>query len=84
MAHFAQIDSNNVVTQVIVIDNEYETAAEKYIKETLGLDGTWVQTSYNANIRGKFAGIGDVYDSDQDAFFSPVLAEPEIQALAGN
>ena len=41
----------------------------------LGLGGTWIQTSYNSNIRGKYAGIGDRYDSKKDEFIAPVIIE---------
>ena len=71
MAHFAQLNENNIVQQVIVVDNNYSTTEEAgidYIKNVLNLDGVWVQTSYNANIRGKFAGVGDIYDSKKDEF----------------
>jgi hypothetical protein len=66
MAHFAKIE-NGIVTQVIVISNETlgdldfpesETVGQEFIA-SLGLDGTWKQTSYNANFRGKYAGLGD-------------------------
>ena len=60
MAHFAKIESN-IVTEVIV--------AEQAHIDTLS--GTWVQTSYNSNIRKNFAGIGSIYDSTRDAFYSP-------------
>lgn len=63
MAHFAEIDSNNKVLQVIVADTK------EWCEENLG--GTWIQTSYNATIRGKFAGIGDTYDLATDTFTSP-------------
>lgn len=66
MAHFAKIE-NGVVTNVVVVDNEHEADGEAYLN-SLGLEGTWIQTSYNANIRRKFAGIGDVYNSDADRF----------------
>jgi hypothetical protein len=71
MAHFAQIDKNNIVQQVIVIDNKHaltEEAGLSFIKDVLKFDGTWLQTSYNGNIRGKFAGISDIYDADKDEF----------------
>jgi hypothetical protein len=68
MAHFAQIDSNNIVTQVIVIDNSVEDNGQEFINNDLGLDGTWIQTSFNRNFRGKFAAIGDTYDSSKDLF----------------
>lgn len=61
MAHFAQLDENNIVTQVLVIPNEQEHRGQEYLNE-LGFDGTWVQTSYNATFGGKFAGVGDVWD----------------------
>jgi hypothetical protein len=60
MAHFAKIE-NGIVTNVVVVDNEHETYGEQYLNE-LGLEGTWVQTSYNANFGKKYAGIGDTFD----------------------
>lgn len=74
MAHFAKIEEG-IVTQVVVIDNEHEADGEAYLN-SLGLEGTWVQTSYNGNIRGKFAGIGDTYDTVADVFVSPVVIDP--------
>lgn len=71
MAHFAKIEEG-IVTQVVVVDNEHEANGEAYLN-SLGLDGTWVQTSYNGNIRGKYAAIGDTYDSVADVFISPVV-----------
>lgn len=70
MAHFAKIDENNIVCQVIVIrnedildenGNESEAVGQAFIA-SIGLDGTWVQTSYNATFRGKYAGHGDKWD----------------------
>lgn len=72
MAHFAEIDSNNIVLRVLVVPNEHELNGQKYLAETVGLGGTWIQTSYNGNIRGKFAGIGDIYDEVNDEFYTPV------------
>jgi hypothetical protein len=66
MAHFAKIE-NGVVTNVVVVDNAHEA----YLN-SLGLDGAWVQTSYNANFGNKFAGLGDTFDGTN---FKP--AEPE-------
>lgn len=60
MAHFAKIE-NGIVVDVLVVDNEHEFYGEQYLND-LGLDGTWVQTSYNANFAKKFAGIGDTFD----------------------
>jgi 2-hydroxychromene-2-carboxylate isomerase len=71
MAHFAQLDENNIVQQVIVVDNEHaptEEAGVTYIKDVLKHDGLWLQTSYNNNIRGKFAGKMDIYDPEKNEF----------------
>jgi len=68
MAHFAQVDENNIVTQVLVVTNEEEHRGQEFLANDLGLGGTWIQTSYNANIRNKFAGIGDIYDPVNDIF----------------
>lgn len=73
MAHFAKIE-NGLVTQVVVVDNEHESNGETFLN-ALGLEGTWVQTSYNAIFRGKFAGIGDSYDSENDVFVAPVIEQ---------
>ena len=73
MAHFARIE-NGIVTNVLVVDNEHEANGQEYLN-SLGLDGTWLQTSYNHNIRGKFAGIGDIYDEVNDIFVSPAPIE---------
>ena len=60
MAHFAKIE-NGIVTTVVVVDNEHESYGQQYLND-LGLEGTWIQTSYNANFGKKFAGIGDTFD----------------------
>lgn len=77
MAHFAQLDGNNVVVRVIVVDNQDTTDATGIEKEYIGkahcekiYGGTWVQTSYNGSIRKRFAGIGMVYNDQIDAFIS--------------
>lgn len=62
MAHFAEIDSNNVVLRVLVVADEHENRGQEFLANDCNLGGTWVQTSYNANIRGKFAGSGDTWD----------------------
>lgn len=77
MAHFAKIE-NGIVTNVIVVDNAHEERGQAYLN-SIGLEGTWIQTSYNANFRGKFAGIGDTYDAENDEFVGPVIEAP-IQA----
>ena len=79
MAHFAQLDENNLVTQVIVVANdellldgvENETKGIVFCKSLLGDDTRWVQTSYNGNIRKNYAGIGYTYDPVADHFFAP-------------
>jgi hypothetical protein len=69
MAHFAEIDENNVVIQILVTDNNAPNEGYDWLVENLG--GTWVQTSYNGNIRKNFAGIGFTYNSELDAFIAP-------------
>lgn len=75
MAHFAEIDENNIVIRVLKVPDEIENNGQKYLAEDLGLGGTWIQTSYNGKIRGKYAGIGDIYDADKDEFISPIPTE---------
>lgn len=71
MAHFAQIDENNVVTQVLVVPDREESRGHDYLATDMGLGGTWVQTSYNATIRKNYAGIGYTFDEARDAFIPP-------------
>ena len=78
MAHFAKIDENNIVTQVVVVDNKDTSDAEGVEKEYIGaafleraLGGTWKQTSYNRHFRKNYAGIGYSFDSVRDAFIPP-------------
>jgi hypothetical protein len=80
MAHFALIE-NDVVTNVIVINNsdcgggdfpESEPIGQAFIAG-IGLGGEWLQTSYNGNFRGTYAGIGYTYDSDLDEFVPPPM-----------
>jgi len=77
MAHFAQL-KNNVVTQVIVVDNQDILDENRQESEQKGIDfcfnllgGTWKQTSYNGNIRKNYAGIGYTYDESLNAFIPP-------------
>lgn len=72
MAHFAEIDSNNVVLRVLVVADEHEHRGQEFLANDCNLGGTWIQTSYNGNIRGKFAGTGDIYDEVNDEFYTPV------------
>jgi len=77
MAHFAQIDENNIVTQIIVvsdaelIDNGTESEAKGIAFCQSLLNGNWKQTSYNGNICKNYAGIGYTYDAGRDAFIPP-------------
>jgi hypothetical protein len=80
MAHFAQLDENNIVTQVIVVSNEdikdsigneNEEVGIYFCKNLLGRDTIWKQTSYNNSIRKNYAGIGFTYDITRDAFIAP-------------
>jgi hypothetical protein len=79
MAHFAQLDENNVVTQVIVVHNselldngaESEAKGIAFCQTLFGADTVWVQTSYNGNKRKNYAGIGFNYDAQRDAFIAP-------------
>ena len=82
MAHFAELDENNIVKRVVVIANDIptsdgplgendnhvdgETYCQKFFK-----GGTWKQTSYNNNFRGRYAGIGFTYDAEKDKFIEP-------------
>ena len=79
MAHFAELDENNTVLQVIVVHNnelldtsgnENEAKGVEFCSTLFG-HTNWVQTSYNNNIRKRFAGIGSTYDSESDVFVAP-------------
>jgi len=82
MAHFAQVD-NNIVRNVIVIDNsdcgggdypDSEPIGQSFIA-AIGIEGDWLQTSYNNNFRGAYAGQGMTYDPVLDEFVSPIQLE---------
>ena len=75
MAHFVRLDQNSIVVQGIVvhnnelIDNGVESEAKGIaFCQSLFPNTTWVQTSYNGNIRKNYAGIGYTYDEQRDAF----------------
>lgn len=87
MAHFAQIDENNTVIQVIVVDNsilidqdgiEKEELGIEFCKKILGQETRWVQTSYNRSFRKNFAGMGYKYDDSRDAFIEPKPHESAV------
>ena len=83
MAHFAQLDSNNTVTQVIVVSNETidnlpfpqsEPVGVAFCRSLYGEDTNWAQTSYNSNFRYNYAGYGYSFDANAQpdgAFFAP-------------
>jgi hypothetical protein len=80
MAHFAQLDKNGFVTEVIVVNNdvvknlpfpESEPIGVEFCRSLYGADTVWKQTSYNANFRKNYASIGYTYDEILDAFVSP-------------
>ena len=71
MAHFAEIDENNIVQRVLVVSNDLEHRGQDFLAQDLGLGGTWIQTSYHGNIRKNFASVGYTYDEARDAFIAP-------------
>lgn len=71
MAHFAEINENNVVLRVLVTDTNDSAGDEGYQWLIDNLGGTWIKTSYNGNIRKNYAGVGFIYDPIRDAFISP-------------
>ena len=78
MAHFCQLNDENLVTQVIVVANQDTADKDGVENEAIGaefctnlLGGRWKQTSYNGNIRKNYAGIGYKYDATLDAFIPP-------------
>lgn len=81
MAHFAKIDKDNTVTDVVVISDEQEHRGNDFLANDLGFGGVWIQTSYNTQggvhlgggvpFRKNYAGIGYTYDSIRDAFIPP-------------
>lgn len=82
MAHFAQLNESNIVTRVIVVDNgdikdangtEVEEIGISFCKKLFGANTKWKQTSYNDNIRVRYAGIGYSYNEELDAFVPPKL-----------
>lgn len=87
MAHFARINENNVVIDVIVVDNEAlngldypdaDAVGTEYLNNN-GFDGTWIQTSYNSNFRKNSASIGSVYDPELDCFYNEESPHPECE-----
>ena len=75
MAHWAELDADNKVIRVTVGDNNDPAGDEGYQWLIDNLGGRWVKTSYNGNIRGKYAAIGDLYDEILDLFVTPEIPE---------
>lgn len=78
MAHFAKLDDNNIVEQVIVVHNNELLDENGIEQEQNGIDfcvnllgGRWIQTSYNSNFRKQYAGVGYTYNADKDIFIAP-------------
>jgi len=79
MAHYAELDNNNIVQRVLVVSNdvthvdgvEDEALGATFLADLLPDSGRWVQTSYNGNKRGRYAGIGYRYDRERDEFVPP-------------
>ena len=78
MAHFAELDENNIVTRVLVVNNEdcldengqeSESVGAQFLHSILG--GNWKQTSYNSTFRYNYAGENFTYDEENDAFIPP-------------
>jgi len=75
MAHFAELDNNNVVLRVVVVSNDCVPSDEHVDGETWCVNlfggGTWKQTSYNSNFRKQYCGTGFTYDSAKNKFIAP-------------
>jgi len=69
VSYWAEIDNNNIVLRVTVGDNNLPDEGYQWLIDNLG--GTWIKTSYNASIRGKYAGKGDSYNAEEDIFVAP-------------
>ena len=81
MAHFAEIDADNLVVRVLVVPDAQENRGQEFLADDLGLGGTWKKTSYNTQggvhalggtpYRKNYAGIGYTFDAEKDAFIAP-------------
>ena len=79
MAHWAELDDNNIVLRVLVGDNNDPAGDEGYQWLIDNLGGRWIKTSYNGNIRYNYAGLGFTYDPIDDAFIAPIPCQhPEL------
>jgi len=82
MAHFLELDKNNIVIRGIVVHNDELLDENGNESEQKGIDfciahygGRWIQTSYNANFRGVYAGLGFIYNADLDIFIAPEVID---------
>lgn len=86
MAYFAKLDETNVVTEIIAVSNEIcgeptlafpdtDSAGRAFIANTLRLNGTWLQCSFNGSFRGCYPGVGYTYDAALDIFVAPPTPE---------
>ena len=81
MAHFVEIDSNNVVLRGVVVSDNDQDRGQDFLAKDLSFGGTWLQTSYNTSagvhrlggtpFRKNYAGVGYTYDAGRDAFIPP-------------
>lgn len=90
MAHFAEIDENNIVVNVLVVGNsdiedengvEQESLGIQFLRDLFGPEKNWIQTSWSASFRKNFAGIGYSYDQTRDAFIPP---KPDLESWVLN
>ena len=93
MAHFAEIDADNIVLRVLVVSDGDEHRGQEFLADDIGLGGTWIQTSYNTYgnvhhnsggvpdggtpIRANYACIGSIYNPDEDVFYRPEPSDGE-------
>ena len=81
MAHFAKLNDDNIVEQIIVVANEEllkddvesEQKGIEFCQSLFGEDSRWIQTSYSGSFRKRYAGVGDFYDEMRDIFYAPKL-----------
>jgi hypothetical protein len=84
MAHFAELDKNNVVTRVLVVNNNAinpdneEISGIAFLSALYGVEINWKQTSYNSTFRKNYAGVGMFYDKELDAFIFPKCHDEAI------
>jgi hypothetical protein len=71
MAHFAEIDENNIVCRILVIPDDQEHRGQDFLANDLQLGGTWIQCSYNNRIRKQYPGVGYTYNPNAEVFIAP-------------